>query len=743
MSVRYRLFLIVGSLFFIAFLSSFFLETFLTHKNLHTASDELKEKIIQEDLQKKTHYEKFLHQSIVQIQDKVNSLLKIIGTYPEISAYFSPASPIPQGTWTNSAKLIDQNRWVDFVQNTQNGQTLSLIATQGTETEHFTVTPIRENLSWIQNEKGAFIGVKLPIVKMEGQEIVSKKMSQEFPDIYLLYSVDQLWQEGASGQSLLSNPSDSLPFSTLPYIEDYAIDMRALRAHLKSAEQCVQTEQASPPPKSASAPKLSKYREQFDRLFLINLYISLFQSGLFGPPFFCEQAPVGIVLDEHGIFKNSVFSISPFLKEPQDQSLTLISSPDGAHLYLGSTKQLQNSHLTVGVDINGILRDLALTAGQFVSVATGGHWVSAMNEDGHFVALEDFPIETMLAQKFGTIPAEGSDLFFLHLTPFPDCDLHFFLLNPIVKEFSLMQSIQEGSQKMINSVSFNMRIVACVGLLAALVLLHNLSRKMTQPIAQLATAAEQIGRGRIADVKLPQLSSRRSDEITTLCRSFDQMVQHLQEKERVRGVLNKVVSPEIAAEILKGSVHLGGEEREVTVLFADIRNFTKLTQKMPPSAVIDLLNTCMTKISLVIDQHHGVIDKYVGDEVMALFGAPLPQENSALHAVQSALAIIEVLKAWNSERSGPELQMGIGIHTGKMLTGNMGAEDRLNYTVIGSNVNLASRICDAASGMEILISSEVLNAPEVKEQISSIPLAPIHFKGFDEAKDIYRVEAHV
>ncbi len=137
----------------------------------------------------------------------------------------------------------------------------------------------------------------------------------------------------------------------------------------------------------------------------------------------------------------------------------------------------------------------------------------------------------------------------------------------------------------------------------------------------------------------------------------------------------------------------------------------------------------------------GVIDKYVGDEAMALFGAPVSKQDSALGAVKSAFEMIAILKQWNQEReqqSLPRVEMGIGIHTGNMLVGNMGAENRLNYTVIGSNVNLGARICSAADGMEILISKETLEEHSVKESIRFEEMPPITLKGFDTPVILYR-----
>ena len=157
-----------------------------------------------------------------------------------------------------------------------------------------------------------------------------------------------------------------------------------------------------------------------------------------------------------------------------------------------------------------------------------------------------------------------------------------------------------------------------------------------------------------------------------------------------------MVSEEIAEEALKGNIQLGGEEKKSDGSFADIRGFSDMTEKMDPKEVIQLINTCMTKVSEKIDAHGGVIDKYVGDEVMALFGAPIDKPGSALQAVQSAIDMVDEIKKWNIERKEkglPEIEMGMGIHTGVVVAGNMGVVNRLNYTVLGANVNLASRIC--------------------------------------------------
>ena len=189
------------------------------------------------------------------------------------------------------------------------------------------------------------------------------------------------------------------------------------------------------------------------------------------------------------------------------------------------------------------------------------------------------------------------------------------------------------------------------------------------------------------------------------------MIDALKEREKIRGVLNKVISKEIAEEILKKNIELGGEERNATVLFCDIRGFTKLVENVQPKLLITNLNDFFTEICKIIDEQKGVVDKFVGDEVMALYGVPVPLDNDAKRAVISAVKMMQGLTTTNIHRASkklPPLQVGIGIHSGLVVAGNVGSENRLSYTVLGANVNLAARLCGAAAPDQILITEATL-----------------------------------
>ena len=218
-----------------------------------------------------------------------------------------------------------------------------------------------------------------------------------------------------------------------------------------------------------------------------------------------------------------------------------------------------------------------------------------------------------------------------------------------------------------------------------------MSKSVVRPVKALQQGAEQISSGNLEY----RLAVDRQDELGQLASSFNTMTKGLQERNKVRDLLGKVVSPTIAEELMKKEIQLGGEEREVTVLFSDVRGFTALCEHRSPQEIVKLLNTYLTRINTEIEQYNGVVDKYIGDAVMALFGAPLNDAKAADHAVGAGLAMLQAVKTLSDELSGQgtaKLKIGIGVHTGIVVAGNMGSATRLNYTVIGDGVNLASRL---------------------------------------------------
>ncbi len=269
---------------------------------------------------------------------------------------------------------------------------------------------------------------------------------------------------------------------------------------------------------------------------------------------------------------------------------------------------------------------------------------------------------------------------------------------------------------------FRLRVLLIViSLLALLVSLFGgavIANTVTRPVKVLVNSAREIERGDYHHV----VNLQQEDELGLLGQAFNNMSKGLYERDRVQNLLGKVISPEIAQELISSDVQLGGEEKEITILFTDLRNFTGLSENRSPSDMLDILNEYLTRMTAVIDRHGGVVDKYIGDAIMALFGAPVNLPDHPSRAVACALEMLDELVLCNASfktRGWPELDMGIGVHSGKVVVGNMGSSDRLNYTAIGDGVNLASRLESATKdcGVPIIVSEATRNmAPDFEYQ---------------------------
>jgi class 3 adenylate cyclase len=280
------------------------------------------------------------------------------------------------------------------------------------------------------------------------------------------------------------------------------------------------------------------------------------------------------------------------------------------------------------------------------------------------------------------------------------------------------------------------RIAAASALALAILLGLVLSKELTTPIRTLVGATERVRRGEFDfSVRVPH-----RDELGQLADAFNQMTQGLLLKERYRGVLDKVVSPRVAAELMKGEIRLGGETVEVSTLFADIRGFTSQTEFMTPEDVVRMLNEWLELAAGSIEEDGGVVDKYVGDQVMAIFGAPIAQEDHAVRAVRAGLrlrAVTEELNRARQARGQHTFTIGIGIYTGPAVAGNVGSARRLNYTVLGASVNAASRLCGEAAAGELLVAETTYAA--VAHLVDATRAAPRISKGFSHAITPYSI----
>jgi adenylate cyclase len=219
-----------------------------------------------------------------------------------------------------------------------------------------------------------------------------------------------------------------------------------------------------------------------------------------------------------------------------------------------------------------------------------------------------------------------------------------------------------------------------------------------------------------------------------------------QRKREIQAMFGSYVDPAVVSLLLRDphAIRLGGERREATVFFSDLAGFTDLSEKIPPEQLLAVINLYLQEMSDCVLAHHAYVDKYIGDAVMAVFGAPQPTSDHAIDACRSAIAARGVLQRINerlAQTYGHTLSMRIGINTGTMIVGNMGSERKRNYTVLGDAVNLASRL-EAANkefGTDVLLGDQTARA--VAGEFATRPLTRLRVKGKLEAVEVHALVA--
>jgi adenylate cyclase len=268
-----------------------------------------------------------------------------------------------------------------------------------------------------------------------------------------------------------------------------------------------------------------------------------------------------------------------------------------------------------------------------------------------------------------------------------------------------------------------------------------LGRHISQPIDRLVEASRAIGNGEYTF----RFKERRKDELGLLMQAFNEMAEGMLEKSQVKNALSRYVSPGVARQILSNldDVGLSGKRIEGSVLFADITGFTQISEKTRPEELVNMLNRYFTLITCACSINQGIVDKYMGDGAMLVFGAPEPDEDHAFHAVSCALLIQKLIARENLQRETQGLapvRLRIGINTGNMLAGNMGSADRMEYTVVGETVNLASRLCNITNGDQIVISREMYTRDDIKDRVLAGEYQSIRLRGISKPVSTYLVE---
>jgi class 3 adenylate cyclase len=243
----------------------------------------------------------------------------------------------------------------------------------------------------------------------------------------------------------------------------------------------------------------------------------------------------------------------------------------------------------------------------------------------------------------------------------------------------------------LSAIGMWITLLVVINAVVSIAIVALLSIRMHRSMQELL---EEMARVQAGDLS-GQWSPHSTDEFLDLDNGFNQMLLGLREREQIKDTFGRFVSREVAEAILNGRVPLEGEQREVTILFQDIRGFTSMSEKMDPAELLRVLNQFFTEIVAAVESEGGVVKQFTGDGVMALFGAPVAHADDPQRAVRAALGMVHRLRGLNvrlDQQGIPLLRIGVGIHTGEVVAGRIGPDKRVEYGVVGDPVNLASRI---------------------------------------------------
>jgi class 3 adenylate cyclase len=284
-------------------------------------------------------------------------------------------------------------------------------------------------------------------------------------------------------------------------------------------------------------------------------------------------------------------------------------------------------------------------------------------------------------------------------------------------------------------------LLAAGGLLVVGVLLaFAASTRVTRPLRRLRHGVNQLAAGDLT----VRVEPTTGDEVGELTRAFNEMGESLTKKQKLETAFRRYVSDHVLNEVMEHpeGIPLEGELRDVTLIVVDVRDFSRVSEGMAPRKVVSFLNEALDLITNHLLEHGGTVDKYVGDAVLAYFGAPLSTDDHAERAVAAAIAIQREAEERNDKPSASNqppmpLRLGIGIHTGPVVVGNIGTDRKMDYTVIGDAVNVAHRLEKLAGRGTILVSEEV--ARRLRGRVRLEPQGARHLLGREQPITVFRV----
>lgn len=276
----------------------------------------------------------------------------------------------------------------------------------------------------------------------------------------------------------------------------------------------------------------------------------------------------------------------------------------------------------------------------------------------------------------------------------------------------------------------------------ALFLIFAFSILLTSPIEALAELTNEVAKGNFS----VRAKTGSRDEVESLGEAFNHMIEGLVERDKVKNMFSKFHGSSVTEDLLQGGeLQLGGSKKTVTVFFSDIRGFTKFSEGHTPEQVVEMLNEYFQIMVGIINKHGGVVDKFIGDAIMAVWGAPKSSDRDSQNAVKACIEMRQELAKLNelrASRNQVPIMIGMGMHRGEAISGTIGSSERMEYTVIGDTVNQSSRIeaSTKAFGTDLLLSEDL--AAQVREEFVLEEAGRVEVKGKSEPLTLYKVRGY-
>lgn len=280
---------------------------------------------------------------------------------------------------------------------------------------------------------------------------------------------------------------------------------------------------------------------------------------------------------------------------------------------------------------------------------------------------------------------------------------------------------------------------------AAFFLVFLFSLTISSPLEKLVQLIELVSKGNFDVNASSQVQTLFKDEVGELALAFDHMTEGLKERDKVKSLFSKFHGSSVTDDLMQGEVGLGGQKKDVVVFFSDIRGFTAFSEKRSPEEVVEMLNEYFAVMVKIINEQGGVVDKFIGDAIMAIWGAPKSTDNDAKMAIMACLKMRRGLDDLNKRRIArgqAPIMIGMGLHAGPAISGTIGSDERMEYTVIGNTVNTASRIeaSTKAFGADLLVTDDVL--AHVGDDFNVEYAGSAEVKGRSEAIKMYKVRGY-